>query len=185
MMSKNGGWVGVGQNGHRGRTTIHHMGPQNLHAGNEIEKRLHRLLQAIQHAEVIERTKQSGRFPVGMYRQVNKLTHFIKPSSPHPDTTARVQQNTDEWMNCNLRILKDHYDCVIAEGLQDLPQFPRVALDKAVAYGRARYKHCLTNATIATLTSLVEDCITSPSLNPGGAGSLDEAEWPLLQSGPI
>src|SRR4029434_9101145 len=115
MMSRNGGWVGVFQNGHRGRTTTHHGGPQNVHAGNKIEKRLLRLLQAINHAEVIEQMKQSGRFPVGMYRQVNKLTHFIKPSSPHPDTTARVQQNTDEWMNCNLRILKNGSDQTISQ----------------------------------------------------------------------
>ena len=39
-----------------------------------LEKRYFKLLQAIHHAEVIESTHQTNRFPAGMLRQVNKLT---------------------------------------------------------------------------------------------------------------
>ena len=67
-----------------------------------------------------------------------------------------MRSNTDEWMRNNMNILKDHYDSVIALALEDLPMFERVAWDKAVAYGRERYKRRLTESSIITLSTLVE-----------------------------
>lgn len=179
-----------------GRITFHHQrervaGRANFistNSGQEIEERLEKryfkLLQAIHHAEIIERSIKSQTFPVGMLRQVNKLTAFIKPSSPNADTTAKVKLNTDEWMRANMIILKEHYDHVIALGLQNLPPFEQIALDKAIAYGKTRYKHRLKISSIQTLAEMtrgggtdLESSLQGVCLDP----NRDPEQWPELR----
>lgn len=155
---------------------------------SKLEKRYFKLLQAVHHAEVIERVQRTHVFPIGMSRQVNKLTSFIKPSSPNVQTTARVKQNTDTWIRGNMNILKDHYDLVIAEGLQDMPSFEQAALEKAIAYGKNRYKSRLTTTSIATLTTLVDnrvqDTMGLVEENTLFDPAFFEEHWPELRSVP-
>ena len=162
---------GIGKKNNGGPETARHGVPS-------LQKRYFTLLQAIHHAEVVERSERSGTFPVGMMRQVNKLTSFIKPSAPNADTAGRVKANTDRWMEQNLSILKHHYDAVLAGGLESLPPFEQVALEKAIAYGRARYKNRLTGTSIVALTSLVGGGVGPPIREPGSV--MDSREWPPL-----
>lgn len=49
-----------------------------------------------------------------MLRQVQRLTDFIKPSTPSENTHMKVQQNTTQWMSNNMTILHDHYTTTIS-----------------------------------------------------------------------
>lgn len=143
------------------------------------EKVYFKLLQAIHHSAVAVRAETTGEFPVGMMRQATKLASFIKPSSPNPETTKKVKHNTDVWMRTNITILKQHYDSVMAELLQELPEFDQVALEKARAYGQARYKKRLHPSTIERLGLLVRERVGDPL---SGTLDLGPAEFPTLQA---
>ena len=129
----------------------------NIEPSIRPEKQYFKILQAIHHAEVVEKYQQTGELPVGMSRQANKLTAFIKPSSPSDDTREKVRLNTENWMQANMLILKDHYDCVIAASIEKLPAFNQVAMEKAIAYGKARYKNRLTNTVLTEFTKLINN----------------------------
>ena len=120
-----------------------------------LEKSYFKILQAVHHAEIINQVYLSERFPRGMWRQVQKLSGFIKPSSPNDTTRTKIQENTRHWMMVNMKILKEHYDEVIAEYIQDLPSFNETAFAKAVSFGRSRYKQKLTTPSVETLRNLV------------------------------
>lgn len=143
-----------------------------------LEKTYFKLLQAIHHSEVVARAQTSGVFPPGMMRHVNKLTDFIKPSSPNDFTRDKVRQNTHQWMKINMNILGHHYDSVIASILEGLPPLEPQALQKAIAYGRTRYKQKLTQSSIHTLTSLTQRSQTEEA--PRGLGVGSGEDWPPL-----
>lgn len=84
----------------------------------------------------------------GMVRQVNKLAAFIKPSSPNQQTLAKVKLNTSRWMENNMHILREHYDGVIALCIQNTSTYNQEALDKAVMWAKARYKHKFTSSSV-------------------------------------
>lgn len=119
-----------------------------------------------------------------MYKQVQKLTSFIKPSSPNAETTARVKENTDQWMLVNMNILKLHYDQIIAKGIQDLPPFNLTALEKAIGFGKTRYRAKLTATSISTLTTLIKT--NTQTLPESGQENIRSnvtqcpVEWPEL-----
>lgn len=151
----------------------------------KVQKKYFQLLQAVHHMEVLEINQRLQTFPLGMSRQVKKLTSLIRPSSPSAETAARVQRSTDEWMRNVLNILKQHYDSVLADGLGDLPPLDQVALDQAIAYGKTRYKNRLTALSISTLATLVEGGARVSSLGVSGGACLDLAvhaeHWPVLE----
>lgn len=152
---------------------------------NKLEKVYFKLLQAIHHSEIIAETKRTGKFPVGMSRHTTKLTAFIKPSSPSETTQEKVKQNTHQWMQTNMLILEEHYDGIIATILQDLPPHDPQALQKAIAYGRIRYRHKLTPSSITTLSALTQN---TPNVELQQQSALEEErsleEWPAL-GGPM
>lgn len=116
-----------------------------------------------------------------MSRHTTKLTAFIKPSSPTEATQEKVKQNTQQWMQTNMQILEEHYDGVIATILQDLPPYEPQALQKAIAYGRIRYRHKLTPSSIETLTGLTQ---STPRAEMQRQSTLEFeehlADWPGL-----
>ena len=58
-------------------------------------------------------------------------------------------------MHNNMNILRDHYDTVIATQLQDLPPFTQASFNKAIQWGRARYRRKLTASSVPTLRDLI------------------------------
>lgn len=123
---------------------------------NKMEKIYFKLLQAIHHVEIIENSHKTGQYPKGMMRQVNKFISFIKPSSSCDETREKVLHYTAICMQSTLNILKEHYDSVIAGILPSLPPCDPLALQKAVAFGRTRYRHKLTSSSISTLSLLIK-----------------------------
>jgi hypothetical protein len=89
----------------------------------KLTKQYFKLLQAINHAEILAELQRTGSFPPGMMKQVVRLTAFIKPSSPNSSTLALVKENTDHWMDTNMGILVEHYDSALAAGLLEVGRF--------------------------------------------------------------
>lgn len=154
---------------------VHLLSPMNP------KKLYFKLLQAVHHAEVIDLAQSSGVFPAGMYKQVQKVTSFTKPS-PNAETTARVKENTDQWMLVNMNILKLHYDQIIARGIQDLPPFNLAASEKAIGFGKTRYRDKLTATSIST--TLIKT--NAQTLSESGQENINlnvaqcPEEWPEL-----
>lgn len=124
---------------------------QNSH-NNRTEKVYLKLLQAIHHAEIIKKSLDSANFPAGMIKQVQKLTSFIKPSSPNSSTASKIKENTHKWMLNNMNILHQE---VIASILTSLPAWDQKAMEKAILFGKIRYKHKLTPNTTKKFSELV------------------------------
>lgn len=90
-----------------GETTQTHRLPSNHSTFNKIlTKTYFKLIQATHHMRIVEHSLHTNSHPAGMYRQVNKLTHFIKPPSPNDTTTQKISKNTLTWMNNNMLILQ-------------------------------------------------------------------------------
>lgn len=113
-----------------------------------------------------------------MMRKVTRLTSFIKPSSPNETTQLKVQQNTDTWMLNNMHILREHYDSVIAVGLETIPTFNQIPFDKAIQWGRSRYGRKLTSSSVNTLRDITSK---SPPTEEGASTSrLSPLDYPPL-----
>lgn len=116
-----------------------------------------KLLQAVHHSEVVDDSLKTNSFPPGMFRQVGKLTNFIKPSSPTEETAKQVHINTLEWMHNNMVILRTHYDTVIANILNLLTACNPLALQRAIMWAKTKYRHKLTNSTVTTVGTMVSN----------------------------
>lgn len=144
-------------------------------------KKYFKLLQAVHHSNIIEQSLSTGSPPPGMKKHAWKLTNFIKPSSPTAETLEKVAQNTANWLKTNIQILQEHYDQNIARGLEELPDFDPGAFNKAISWGRTRYKKKLTNTTLGTLKSLLQTSKNPPS--DGTPPTWDETDFPSLTRG--
>ena len=120
-----------------------------------------KIIQAVHHGGVTEKALQTGCFPVGMMRQVDKLTNFIKPASPTESTTNKVRDNTHSWMKHNMDILQTHYTHTIDTLIQSPQPHNPDAYTIALGWARKRYTHKLT---IQTLTR-VEDILKPQTRN--------------------
>lgn len=106
-------------------------------------------MQAIHHAEVVEVAQNTATFPGGMFKQVQKLTIFIKLPSPNGVLMAKkIKENAHKWMFNNMDVLQKHYNEVTATIVKLLPNFEQVASEKAILFAKMRYKHRLTPQTI-------------------------------------
>ena len=114
-----------------------------------------RLLQAIHHAEIITDALNKDTLPKGMVNKVQKLTTFIKPASPNQFTFTAVQNNTRNWMKNNFLILREHYDNIISQNLKLVGSADFEAFERALKWGRTRYRNKLTASSVDTLKDLV------------------------------
>lgn len=128
-------------------------------ATRQTSKLYFKLIQAIHHKEIIDKAISDRRFPSGMMRQVNRLTNFIKPSSPTDYTAAQVLQNTQQWMNNNMNILQIHYQTIIESLTQPPNTFNTLALHIAVGWAHKRYTHKLTHTTITTVETILNSSL--------------------------
>lgn len=113
-----------------------------------ISKQYFKLIQAIHHKEIVDRAIKTKSFPPGMIRQANKLTDFIKPSTPSESTRIKVHNNTMEWMNNNMHILQSHYSQLLDTFIHPIKN--PLALQIAITWAQKRYGTRLTPATIQT-----------------------------------
>lgn len=73
-------------------TTYTHQTPLGrTNTAKTLSKQYFKLIQAMHHELVIENCIETETFPVGMTKQANKLTHFIKPSCPNVNTTRKIK----------------------------------------------------------------------------------------------
>lgn len=114
-----------------------------------ISKQHFKLIQAVHHKHIIDRCLATHSFPPGMLRQVQRLTDFIKPSTPSENTRMKVKQNTTQWMSNNMTILQDHYTTTISN-LANTAKNP-LALQISLGWARKRYGTRLTPDTIQTV----------------------------------
>lgn len=91
--------------------THKHTAQPNISPTPDTTKVYFKLLQALHHAEIITGSfSEKNSFPKGMSNKVNRMTMFIKPSSPNPSTLEKVKLNTKDWIRQNFLILREHYD---------------------------------------------------------------------------
>lgn len=147
-----------------------------------LTKKYFKLLQAVHHTEILTDSLTKNSAPPGMVRQVDKLTAFIKPSSPNQTTLEKVKLNTLDWMNVNMSILREHYDQVIAEGIRELGEWDVGAFDRAVSWAKTRYKRKFTISSVETLRSLLHCTDRAPVVEPLSAQF--DTDFPPLPSNP-
>ena len=147
-----------------------------------LTKTYFKILQAIHHSEILTNTFKTDTFPHGMMRQVNRLTSFIKPSSPNITTHLKIKQNTDNWMHTNMTILREHYDTVIAVALDTIPPFSQTSLDKAIQWGGARYRRKLTSSSVNTLRDLISRVPPAEGVASSRALALSPHDFPPLSA---
>ena len=129
----------------------------------QLIKTYFKLLQAIHHIEILDEALMKGAPPTGMAKKVAHLTAFIKPAAPDSIVKDKIKNNTMDWMNNNLKILKEHYVRIQKDLSNDLGPFNGEALDRALRWARQRYGRRLTLSSISTLRLLLN---TSSSLPP-------------------
>src|SRR4029434_2244298 len=86
--------------------------------------------------------------PIGMNRQVHKLTTFIKPAAPTPQTAELIHNNTTHWMHQNMHILQNHYTSQISSLLQTTSPYNNTAFQIASGWARKRFR--LSDTTLTT-----------------------------------
>ena len=97
-------------------------------------KHYFKLIQAVHHKDIIDNAIISQTFPIGMMRQVHKLTDFIKPSSPNTDIKHKVTENTKKWMQNNMLILQSHYQTIIHSLTHTQPSFSQTSIQVALGW---------------------------------------------------
>lgn len=121
----------------------------NHHTYNKIlTKTYFKLIQATHHIEIAENSLLTGNFPIGMSKQVHKLTRFIKPASPDTATLDKLKENTFYWMNSNMEILSEHYIQVTYNLMEDIQHFSEPEWTVALKWARNRFKHKLRDTTL-------------------------------------
>lgn len=104
-------------------------------------KKYFKLLQAIHHQEI---ALQNDSFPKGMTHMVSKMSTFIKPACPNPETSNKIQQNTKNWVKNNFNILREHYESIISALWPTFTNFDIDSYHRALKWARTRYGRKLT-----------------------------------------
>lgn len=141
-----------------------------------LTKSYFKLLQALHHLEILQKSADTFG-PKGMLRQVDKLTAFIKPSSPNASTLEAVKLNTSRWCEANFHILTKHYDLVVTTGLEGLEPFNQEAFNKAVSWSKARYRR---KFTISSANTLQAKLLSANDPQPNRSFVLEEADFAPL-----
>ena len=134
------------------------LGEQNENSNGldtriDLSKQYFKLLQALHHLEILNSAIERESYPIGMTRQVDKLTSFIKPAAPNATILGKVASNTKAWLCNNVIALRDHY-ALLANTIQtELGMFQPPALERAIRWARARYGRKLTQSSLETLRS--------------------------------
>lgn len=130
-------------------------------------KHYFKLVQATHHKEIVDNAITTNTYPMGMTRQVTRLTEFIKPSSPTEDTKALIALCTTQWLEQVMKTLQTHYTRTIEKSLQNLPQpANRLSLQIAMGWADKRYGQRLTSTSrekVHTLTNIFPRTQQPPS----------------------
>ena len=139
---------------------VPHRGPSLGHPPDEhtrqTAKTYFKIIQAVHHREVTSRALQTGQFPAGMMKQVEKLTHFIKPACPSETTTKKVVDNTKNWMSNNMTILQTHYIHTIDTLTHSLQPHNPDSYTIALGWAHKRYTHKLTHSTLTQVENIIK-----------------------------
>lgn len=114
--------------------------------------------------ETVENSLQTGNFPIGMSRQVNKPTQFIKLSSPKDAATAKITQNTLTWMNKNMLNLQKHYTQLTCDLMENVQNFSELEWTVAVKWTKNRFRHKLRDSTLNLCKATTKNKQTNSSL---------------------
>lgn len=134
-----------------------------------ITKTYFKLIQATHHKHIIQHALETQTFPVGMMKQVRKLTDFIKPSSPNISTKQKVSVNTNNWMLANMHILLEHYETILNTMFPTGFPFNDSAFQTAVRWAEHRYKHRLCDSTAPTVIALLQGQVATGAPLPTSA----------------
>ncbi|KAK2868137.1 hypothetical protein Q7C36_000008 [Tachysurus vachellii] len=92
-----------------------------------------------------------------MFKQVDRLTKFIKPACPNDKVLQCVADNTNQWMQGNMRLLLDHYTVTQSSLLSNIYDWIDVAWEQACKWARNRYKYRLKVDTLTVTKNLILD----------------------------
>lgn len=126
-------------------------------------KKYFKLIQAVHHKEIIDKAINTQCPPIGMTKQANKLSDFIKPAAPTEQTREKIKLNTEKWMESNLTILQDHYVETIAQ-YSNLNR-NEVALQVAFHWAQKRYGGRWSPNTTTAIESLLTSVIPATKDN--------------------
>lgn len=113
-----------------------------------LTKAYFKLIQTTHHLDIAETSVQTNTVPIGMSRQVRKLSQFIKPASPTDTTTNKITQNTLKWMQTNMVILTEHYTQKTIELMDTITKHSEPEWLVAVKWAKNRFKQKLKEQTI-------------------------------------
>lgn len=174
LTRRGGAWPTAATTSNSRHNIARPIAPGNL----ALTKQYLKLLQAIHHSEILAHATSTGLGPPGMIRQVDKLSAFIKPSSPNMETTERVKQNTANWMQQNMTILIEHYDKILALGLGEPQEFDGEAFDRAVTWAKIKYRRKFTPSSADALKAMLQATRTRSSTQ--APSRLDPEQFPDL-----
>ncbi|MGL5802378.1 MAG: hypothetical protein ACRCX7_07285, partial [Cetobacterium sp.] len=140
--------LGDQQNTENGENTHTSLDRDNI-LDKTLTKTYFKFIQATHHMETVDHSVQTGNFPTGMCRQVDKLTKFIKPSSPIDTTTEKIAQNTHNWMQTNMNILQEHYTHTIISLMEQITKFSDLEWTVAMRWAKNRFKQKLRESTLS------------------------------------
>ncbi|KAK2839145.1 hypothetical protein Q7C36_013959 [Tachysurus vachellii] len=92
-----------------------------------------------------------------MQKQVQKLTQFIKPSSPTEQTRHKLNNNTIHWMKHTMHILQEHYTQTIISLMEHIQVFKDPEWTVALKWAKKRFKHKLIENTIKYCSSTIQN----------------------------
>lgn len=128
-------------------------------------KRFYELLRAQHHLERV--AGDSGHMPPTLSRLIRYLTSVLKPARLTGTTRARLEENAKNWARTSLLILKDHYESIVGNGLDELIDCVIPAwgtpFDVASKWYRIRYKNRHDPQTIKNTKILITTLCDEPA----------------------
>lgn len=149
-----------------------------------LAKNIFKLFQSVHHKSIIDNAIQTQSPPKGMLKQVNKLTSFIRPSSPNPEVHRAVAQNTQNWLTENLLILQRHYSDLLYQ--YRYLHYEEVAFEAALGWAKKRYRGRFNPSTPVAVKNLLLQCdepshVSASPLSSANDPSLnDPVQFPSL-----
>lgn len=143
--------------------------PTNPKFGRLVRE-LHKVIKIVHHLQNV--TGETGKSePRMISRMVQVLASMIKPAIPSSKTADMIMGNAKNWGHTTLVILRDHYEAVLEEALEDLSKDLdkdwKVAFDVATRWARKNLSR-LTRDVVDHAEALVAASIGSKLDQNGG-----------------
>lgn len=116
---------------------------------------IHRIIKTVHHSSNVSTDKT----PVSIDKMMTQLITSIKPAIPSPQTSDLILGNAKNWAHTTLVILRDHYDRVLENELEQLYTFRtpdwRAPFEIASNWAKRHFGRRLTPATLTETEEII------------------------------